>query len=805
MSTVWRDLLFGLRVLGKNKGTAFIAMLALALGIGPNTAIFSVIYATLFAPMPYPNPDQLVMVWSRIQGHRNGIAAGDYLDWKNQSRSFQGLWAESDFSANLSGGDQPEQIQATQTSPGLLSGWGAPFLMGRDFLPEEGQPGNDHEVVLMHKLWARRFGSRPDIVGQRIKINGEDYTVVGVLRSGQQDRMPNELYAPLAFKPEQTNHDFHWLIVMGRLKPGVTIKQAQADMDAVTKHIGEVYPQDRGWGASVEALRNDFLPKEQIQGMWLLMGGVGFVLLIACANVANLLLARGTARQRELAVRAAIGASRWRLFTQLLVESLALALAGGLLGLALGWAVQKLLLTYIAQSLPSEAEVTMNLPVLLFTLTATLLAGIVAGCAPALQAARLDLNDVLKQSARSVSTGRHWVRRILVVGEFTLALALLAGAGLAIHSFWKITQLDLGVRTDHILTFNLPVPDGRLTQSDQIRTFYGGLLDRIQAVPGIASATVTTGMPLQYTGFGMPFHIAGKAFANPADRPGAGFQMVTPDYFKTFGIRILKGRPLDQHDTPGSAPVMMVDENFVRKFLQGLDPLRQRVVVEQLIPGVQKLGPPIEWQIVGVFHTVQYGNRPSDAFPVMYVPFAQSSWPSASIAVRTHGDPAAVTKSVAAAVHSIDPNLPLAQTATMEQVVSQMRAGDRFVAALISSFATVALLLAALGIYGVFGFLVGQRTHEIGLRMALGAGQQDVMRLVLGEGMTLAIAGLIFGTIGAWLVGRAMTSLLYGITALDYKVFLIVAVILLGAALLACYIPAQRAASVDPMLALRQD
>jgi putative ABC transport system permease protein len=805
MSTVWRDLLFGLRVLGKNKGTAFIAMLALALGIGPNTAIFSVIYATLFAPMPCPNPDQLVMVWSRIQGHRNGIAAGDYLDWKNQSRSFQGLWAESDFSANLSGGDQPEQIQATQTSPGLLAGWGAPFLMGRDFLPEEGQPGNDHEVVLMHKLWARRFGSRPDIVGQRIKINGEDYTVVGVLRSGQQDRMPNELYAPLAFKPEQTNHDFHWLIVMGRLKPGVTIKQAQADMDAVTKHIGEVYPQDRGWGASVEALRNDFLPKEQIQGMWLLMGGVGFVLLIACANVANLLLARGTARQRELAVRAAIGASRWRLFTQLLVESLALALAGGLLGLALGWAVQKLLLTYIAQSLPSEAEVTMNLPVLLFTLTATLLAGIVAGCAPALQAARLDLNDVLKQSARSVSTGRHWLRRILVVGEFTLALALLAGAGLAIHSFWKITQLDLGVRTDHILTFNLPVPDGRLTQSDQIRTFYGGLLDRIQAVPGIASATVTTGMPLQYTGFGMPFHIAGKAFANPADRPGAGFQMVTPDYFKTFGIRILKGRPLDQHDTPGSAPVMMVDENFVRKFLQGLDPLRQRVVVEQLIPGVQKLGPPIEWQIVGVFHTVQYGNRPSDAFPVMYVPFAQSSWPSASIAVRTHGDPAAVTKSVAAAVHSIDPNLPLAQTATMEQVVSQMRAGDRFVAALISSFATVALLLAALGIYGVFGFLVGQRTHEIGLRMALGAGQQDVMRLVLGEGMTLAIAGLVFGTIGAWLVGRAMTSLLYGITALDYKVFLIVAVMLLGAALLACYIPAQRAASVDPMLALRQD
>ncbi|HEX7363346.1 MAG TPA: ABC transporter permease [Bryobacteraceae bacterium] len=806
MATFWRDFSFGLRLLGKNKGFAVIAVLALALGIGPNTAIFSIIYATLLAPMPYPHPDQLVMVWSKIQGHRNGVAAGDYLDWKHQSRSFQGLWAQSGFSANLTGRNAPVQIRGTQITPGMLSGWGARMMLGRDFSPEEGKPGNDHEVILMHRLWVSRFGASRDIVGKPIKINDEDYTVVGVLQRGQQDRMPNQLYVPLAFKPEQINHDFHWLLVMGRLKPGVTIKQAQADMDAVTKHIGEAYPQDKGWGARVDPLRNDFLPRTQIEAMWLLMGGVGFVLLIACANVANLLLARGTARQREIAVRAAVGASRWRLFSQLLTESLALALAGGIAGVALGWGILKLIMAFMPdQTLPSEADVSLNIPVLLFSLGATVLAGILAGCAPAFQAFRLNLNDVLKQSARSLSAGRHWTRRGLVVGEFTLALTLLAGAGLAVHSFWKIMQLDLGIRTDQILTFSLPVPEGQLKQAGQIRSFYSEILDRIEAVPGVSSVSASTGVPLEYTGFGMPFYIAGKPFANPADRPGAGFQMVTPGYFDTFGIRMVRGRRFDDRDTAGSQRVIMVDENFVKRFLKGVDPLRKRIVIEQLIPGVQKLGPAVPWRIVGVFHTVQYGDRPSDAFPVMYVPFAQSPWPTENIAVHTHGDPAALTKSIAAAVHSVDPNLPLANPQTMEQVLSNTRAGDRFTTILLISFAADALLLAALGIYGVFSFLVEQRTHEIGLRMALGAGQMDVMRLVLWEGILLAFAGLVLGAGGAWLVGRAMSSMLYGITALDYQVFISVGAALLASALIACYVPARLAARIDPMLALREE
>ncbi|MGA2183102.1 MAG: ABC transporter permease [Bryobacteraceae bacterium] len=806
MATLWRDFCFGFRLLGKNKGFTFIAILALALGIGPNTAIFSVIYATLFAPMPYPHPEQLVMVWSKIQGHRNGIAAGDYQDWVRDNKSFQGLWAWSGFSANLSGTEEPEVIDGTQLTPGMLTGWGSKPMLGRDFLPEEGQPGRDHEVILMHRLWVRRFGSRRDIIGTQIRLNGERYTVVGVLAPGQQDRMPNQLYAPLAFKPDQINHDFHWLLVMGRLKPGVTVKQAQADMDAVTRHIGEVYPQDKGWGASVEPLRNDFLPRQRISGLWLMMGAVGFVLLIACANVANLLLARGTARQREVAVRASLGASRGRLFSQLLTESLALALAGGVFGIGLGWGILKAVTAFMPpETLPSEADLTLNVPVLLFTLAATVVAGVLAGCAPAWQAARLDLNETLKQGGRSFTSGHHWLRRTLVVGEFALALTLLAGAGLAIHSFWKITQLDLGVRTDHVLTFYLPVPRGQMTQPDRIRNFYQQMLARMEAIPGVMNATATTGLPLQGPGFGMPFHLAGHPFANPADRAACGFQMVTPGYFNTFGIRMVRGRPIDEHDIAGGVRVAVVDENFVKRYMKGTDPLQQRLVVEELIPGVQRLGPPQEWQVVGVFHPVQYGDRPSDDFPVMYVPFWQSPWPGANVAVRTGGDPASLTKSLGAVVHSLDPELPMAGVETMDQIVTESHAGDRFGTVLYGSFAAVALLLAALGIYGVIAFLVEQRTHEIGLRIALGAGQMEVLRLVLGEGMALAGGGLALGLVGAWLVGRAMQSMLYGVTAFDFGAFGAVGAVLLGSALLACYVPARRAAAVDPMIALRQE
>ena len=808
MMNLVHNLRFGFRLLAKNLGFTSVALLALTLGIGANTAIFSVVYATLLAPMPYPNPDQLVMVWSKINGNNNGVSAGDFLDWKNQNKLFQNMIAWTGGSFSLSTGGHPEQIRARIVSPGSFDMVGEPLKLGRDFLPEEGQVGRDHVVVMTHKLWVERFGSDPKIIGQKIRMNGETYTVVGVLAAGQPDRLESHLFVPLAFKPDQINHDFHWLLVMGRLKPGVTLQQANADMDSVTRHIAEIYPvSNKGWGASVEQLQNDFISPELIKNIWLLMGAVAFILLIACVNVANLLLARGTVRQKEIAVRASLGATRRQLFAQFLTESLALSAIGGVLGIGLAWAMLRVIVVMMPPfTLPSEADVRLNLPVLFFTLAASLLSGILFGCAPAFQTSRMNLSDTLKEGGRSASSaGRHGLRRGLVVVEFALALTLLAGAGLVIHSFWKLSRVDLGFRQDHILTFGLPVPNDRFSKPEQINAFYRQLLEKIGALPGISSISVSTGMPLQGTNFGMPFSIVGQPVGDLSSRPGAGFTMVTPEYFRTFGISISKGRVFTSQDLAGNVPVAIVNDAFVKKYLSGLDPLRQRLSIEQLIPGQTKLGPALEWQIVGVYHNVHNGGIRGDGFPEVNVPFSQSPWPQAAIAVRTAGDPASMTKSIAAVVLSIDPDLPLDQVKTMDQIVDESLSGDRFGTVLFGSFAAVALLLAAIGIYGVMSFAVAQRTHEIGLRIALGASPAQVLRLVLREGILLALGGLLLGLGGAYFVGRLMKSLLYQVNAMDPTAVSAVTAVLLLSALLACYIPARRATQVDPIVALRDE
>jgi putative ABC transport system permease protein len=808
MMNLVHNLRFGFRLLAKNLGFTSVALLALTLGIGANTAIFSVVYATLLAPMPYPNPDQLVMVWSKIKGNNNSVSAGDFLDWKNQNKLFQNMIAWTGGSFSLSTGDHPEQIRARIVSPGSFDMVGEPLTLGRDFLPEESQVGSDHVVVMTHKLWVERFGSDPKIIGQRIRMNGEPYSVVGVLAAGQPDRLESHLFVPLAFKPDQINHDFHWLLVMGRLKPGVTLQQANADMDSVTRHIAEIYPvSNKGWGASVEQLQNDFISPELIKNIWLLMGAVAFILLIACVNVANLLLARGTVRQKEIAVRASLGATRRQLFAQFLTESLALSAIGGVLGIGLAWALLRVIVVMMPPfTLPSEADVRLNLPVLFFTLAASLLSGILFGCAPAFQTARMNLSDTLKEGGRSASSaGHHGLRRGLVVVEFALALTLLAGAGLVIHSFWKLSRVDLGFRQDHILTFGLPVPNDRFSKPEQINAFYRQLLEKIGALRGISSISVSTGMPLQGTNFGMPFSIVGQPVGDLSSRPGAGFTMVTPEYFRTFGISISKGRVFTSQDLAGNVPVAIVNDAFVKKYLSSLDPLKQRLSIEQLIPGQTKLGPALEWQIVGVYHNVHNGGIRGDGFPEVNVPFSQSPWPQAAIAVRTAGDPASMTKSIAAVVLSIDPDLPLDQVKTMDQIVDESLSGDRFGTVLFGSFAAVALLLAAIGIYGVMSFAVAQRTHEIGLRIALGASPAQVLRLVLREGTLLALGGLLLGLGGAYFVGRLMKSLLYQVNAMDPTAVSAVTAVLLLSALLACYIPARRATQVDPMVALRDE
>ncbi|HEX5233742.1 MAG TPA: ABC transporter permease [Silvibacterium sp.] len=806
MSNLLRNLRFSLRMLLRNPGISLTVLLTLALGVGANTAIFTVDYATMLAPMPYPQAGQLMMVWSKIQGSHNGVSAGDYTDWKNQNTTFEDLNAFTGGSYNLATADQPDKVDAHIVTPGFYKMMGLPMILGRDFLPEEGQPGREHEVILVNKYW-KRLGSNPHIVGTTLKLDGAPYTVVGVLPPGLNDRQPQDIAVPLAFKPEQLNHDFHWLLVMGRLKPGVTQQQGQADMDRVTTHIAQVYPRsDKGWGAYVEPLRNDFLPKEEIRILWMLLGAVAFVLLIACVNVANLLLARSMARQKEMAVRAALGARAGTIFGQLLTESLMLAVAGGALGVGVGYAMLRGLIAVMPQgTLSSEADLSLNIPILFFTLAATTLAGLLFGCVPAWYASRVDPAESLKEGGRSgTGVGRNRLRRLLVVGEFALALALLAGAGLAIHSFWNLSRVDLGVQTDHILTFFLPVPDSRPKDPAKITAYYRQMLASIDAVPGVESASAETGLPLRGMGFGMPFTIAGgQTYTDPSQRPGTGFGMVTPDFFKTFGVRMVKGRTFTEQDTAASVKVAVVNEEFVKKFLNGKDPLRQGVMVEQLIPGVQTLGPAVEWQIVGVYHNVRDDLREPRA--EMLIPFWQIPWPSSGIAVRTAGDPAAMTKSIAAAVHSVDPLIALDTPETMEQVHDQVMAGDRFTLLLFATFAAIALLLAAVGIYGVMTFSVEQRSHEIALRMALGATRGRVVGLVVREGLMLAAIGLGVGLVGAYFIGRAMQSTLYGVSAMDYSAFVAVGLVLMASALLACYLPAIRAASTEPMRVLRTE
>jgi predicted permease len=808
MTNLVRNLRFGFRLLAKNLGFTSVALLALTLGIGANTAIFTVVYAALLSPLPYPNPDQLVMVWSKVNGHNNSVSAGDYLDWKRQNAVFQDVvaWSSGSFSLSISG--HPEAMQTRITSPGFFDMQGIPLFLGRDFVSEEGQVGKDHVLIMTNRLWRGRFGSDPQIIGQQLRLNGEPYTVVGVLAAGMPDRFESSLFIPLIFKPDQITHDFHWLVVMGRLKPGVTLQQANADMDGVTRRIAEIYPvSNKGWSASVEPLKNDFTSRDTIKNLWLLMGAVGFVLLIACVNVANLLLARGTVRQKEVAVRVSLGATRWQLFSQFLSESLVLAFIGGALGISLARAMLKVIVVLLPPfSVPTEADIRLNLPVLLFSLMATVLAGVLCGCAPAWQISHRNLNDALKEGGRSASSaGRHGLRRTLVVIEFALALTLLAAAGLAVHSFWKLTRVDLGFQQDHTLTFVLPLRNDRFAHPEQITVFYRQVLEKIEALPGVSSAAASTGMPIVDAGFGMAFSIAGHPAEDPSSRPVAGFTMVTPDYFRTFGIPIAKGRSFTRQDEAGGLPVAIVNETFVKKYLFNVDPLTQRVVVEQLIPGLVRPGPPIEWQIVGVYHDVHNDGVRRQGFPEINVPFGQSPWPSARIGVRTSGDPASMTNSIAAAVQSIDSDLPLDQVRTMDQIVDESLAGDRFATVLFLAFAAVALMLAAIGIYGVMSFAVAQRTHEIGLRIALGALPNQVLRLVLQEGMLLALAGLLVGLAGAFFIGRVMKTLLYQVDAMDPGAVSAVAAVLLLSALCACYLPARRATQVDPMVALRED
>jgi predicted permease len=808
MSSVMDDIRYAFRMLVKSPTFTTVAVLTLALSIGANAAIFSIVYGTLLQPMPYPHPNELVMLWSKTNGDRNMVSPGEFADWKRKSSVFQDMYAWTGTEFNLATpGAAPEVVYSLRVTPGAYRTLGERPFLGRDFLPEDGEVGKDPVVILTHKLWVRRFGADGSIVGRQIRLDGEFYTIVGVLPPGTTDRGVDDLSVPLAFKSNEIDYEHHSLFVTGRLRPGVSLAQAQADMNVVTQSIATVHPRsNENWSVSVEPMHNDFLPATTRNELWLFFGAVGFVLMIACANVANLMLARTATREREIVIRLVAGASRLRILGQFLTESLMLAIVGGAAGIGIAKAILRGILAMIpVDTLPSEADVRLNLPVLLFTLVAAILSAVLFGIGPALQASSLNLNNSLKGGGRSTLAPRsRSLRRVLVVMEFALAFCLLIGAGLGIRSFWNLTSQDRGIRTDHVVTFRLLTLPHRFGSGSQINTYFGQILSSVAAVPGVIHTAVSVNLPMRGA-LRVPFSVAGRPASELGSRPVVGLNVVTPGYFQTFGIRIDRGRAFNDQDVAGGAPVAVVNEAFVRHYLANADPLAQVVSVRQLDPVAMKWGPQVARQIVGVFHDVRnQGPRQTDV-PEMDVPFWQAPGPIVWMAVRTSGNLSSLLKDISAAVQSVDSDLPLNQVRTMDQIVSLSLADDRWVVALYAGFGVAALLLAIIGVYGVISYSVEQQTPEIGIRMALGAEPADMLRVIVGEGLRLAGIGVVIGLGAALALTRLMSSLLFGVSPNDPETFVGVAILLVAAAVAGCLVPAQRAMRVDPMVAVRYE
>ena len=815
------DVGYALRRLRKSPGFTTTAVLALALGIGPNVAIFSIVWATFFQPLPYPDPDQLVVVWGHDKNGRIPLPSYDYVQYAEQSKSFQRFDFSSWRTLHLTGADHvQEDITGSAESPGIYTRqFGAKMALGRDFLPDEGTPGKDHLVVLNHRLWVERFNSDPQIVGKTILIENESYTVVGVLGAMATDHQGPHFVLPKVYRTDVRLRDVG--NIFGRLRPGVTLAQAQAELVTIDHRLSALHnaqgdPEDTM--LTVEPLHNDWLEKKTQRNIWMLLAAVGLVLLIACANVASLLLASGMTRRQELAVRSALGASRGRIFAQLLIESLTLATVGGTLGMMVGWGIMRASVNMFPELVnqSNEAIVKMNLPVMSFTVLISLVAGVLFGSAPAWTAGRNNLNETLKRGTKSSQgRGQTGMLSVLVVAEMALAMTLLAGAGLSIRSFWKISQIDMGFTPEHLVTgwVRLHIPrtsDGKieLPPAEEVQAQQHQLLERVRAIPGVSDAALLTSAPLNGNDM-MNFHLPGDSSRNGQELLSI-YRVVSPEYFRTFGILLTQGRFFSGSDRLGAPPAMVVNEAFAHRFFGGLNPLMQRIelrpwnISEDRATYVPK--PSVDFQIVGVFHdTINSERVTGNTQPEMIASLNQVSWPFVGIATHTAVDPAAVTPTLRRTVASVIPGAVIEEVHITQLQIEEQRSTDRFEMALFGCFAGIALLLSAVGIYGVMTFVVQHRTHEVGIRMALGAERGDVVRLMLSAGLRLAFFGLVIGIAGAWLLGQAMRSMLYGMQVIDIASLLAVGALLLGVAVTACWIPARRAASVDPIRALRTE
>lgn len=809
LDTMVQDARYGIRTLARTPAFTMAAVVALALGIGANAAIFSVVDAVILRPLPYENPDRLTVILHDGDGP---VSPANFVDWRDQSRSFESMGAAEYWTPNMTGVDEPEKLRALHVTPSIFPMMGAAPLIGRTFLAEEGESGAEHEVVLGYSLWQRRFGGDPRIVGESITLDGARYTVVGVMprdfKFAPFWATKAELWAPLVVDAAK-GREASSLRIFARLAPGVSIRQAQAEMATVTARLEREYPgtnRDITVQSLKEKVVGDIRPALLVE-----LGAVSFVLLIACANVAHMLLARAAARRKELALRTALGASRARVMRQLLIESLLLSLLGGGAGLLLALAGIRALVTLAPAGIPRIETIGLDARALLFLLTISLLAGVGFGLVPALRASATDLNDALKEGGRGSTEGirRNRFRSVLMASEFALALMLLVGAGLMIRSFIALRAIDPGFDPHNLLTMVVPVAGSREAAPERRAIFYEELLQRVRSIPGVVSASAINHLPLAGDEWGRTFRVEGRPMEHRGDAPAATYRVIFPGYFRTMDIPLLRGRDVAESDDLDAPAVVVVNEFLASRYWPGEDPIGKRITLDD--PERDS----VSWlTVVGVVKNAVRSEWAASEHEEIYLPFLQNrSYLEGSgahvayqtLVVRTSGEASALAPAVRNAVWSLDSNLPVSEVQTMDAVVARSTAQPRFNLLLLATFAAVALVLAAVGIYGVMSYSVSRRTHEIGLRMALGAQPGDVLRVVVGQAMALATIGACVGLVGALALGRFMSSFLYGVQPSDPLTFLAMSAILGAVALAASYIPARRATRIDPLHALRHE
>ena len=812
MNTLFKDTHYAIRGLLKRPGFTAIAVITLALGIGANAAIFSVVNAVLLRPLPYPDSDQLVMIWGQLPTHGLGklnVSPPEFVDYRDRNHAFSAIATYASLGRNLTGAGEPERINVTFVTEGFFSVVATRPQYGRTFLREEDQPGHDHVAILSHSLWQRRFGGDRNIIGRYVMLDGVSHEVVGVMPAEFQfPDSETQIWKPMAFDGDdlsENSRGSHYLDLIARMKPGVTLDQAKTDVRSIAaqmqrEHLDH-YEEGSGWAANVVSLHKEVVGDVRL-ALLVLSGVVGLVLSIACANVANLLLARAASRQREIAIRTALGAGRVQIIRQLLIESLSLSFAGGAIGILIAVWGKDLLTALSPATLPRLNEIRIEGRVMAFTFAISLLTGLVFGIFPALQASKLNLSESLKEGSGKTteSRNRHRLRDLLVISEVAMAMVLLVGAGLMIKSLYRLQQVDLGFDPTNVLTLHLSLSQVKYREPQTQRAFFDQLIGKVERLPGVKSVGVVNFLPLSGSGNRRNISVEGK----PENPVNVEFRISNPQYFTAMGLELRKGRLFDEHDRENTTYVTVVNESFTRIFLPGEDPLGKRIKMGGL-------NAPFRWlAVVGVVKDLKHQGRDVEARPEMYIPYLQPPLPdwkfqSMFLAVRAEHEPQSLIGATRAAVQEIDREQPIYDVATMQQSLAKSVAPRRFNMLLMAIFSALALVLASIGIYGVVSYSVTQRIREFGIRMALGAKASDVLKLVLKGGMALTLVGIAIGLVAALVLTRLMTSLLFGVTPTDAVTFAAVLVLLVVVSLFACYVPARRATKVDPLVALRYE